>query len=363
MFIKCPNCRQQVSTMAGTCPHCSTHISGHLRPCPKCSSHCLDTQQECPECGEHLEPLPQPEPIVTETPEPDKPAKKPHRPKAPLFIGIAIVLILGIGAGYVFYEKHLLAQEETAYEKLAEVTNPDFYQDFLNQYPDSKHYDEISDRMLQLQKEQEAWQQLMANPMRDSIQLFMEMHPNSLRMRTCEDMIDSIDWHQAQASGTLEDINNYLENHPAGQFASEAAELKNNLMLTKITPNDKAMLRGTLESFFTMGLAKRDTTAISNAIPGTMKDFCGIAGADATSIAKYAEEKMTKDALGQHYLIGQEIDIKKELLPDGEIGFAVAFNLQETVSNVDPTKNTTNAYRVTALLNQEQKIIRMTISK
>lgn len=385
MFIKCPECRQQVSTFAGTCPHCNTRISGHLRNCPKCGAFCLCEQDKCPKCGEALEPEPKQLPGRTcpycrsyipyeygnrcvccghaLEPEPKPRKKRKFRTKALAVICTALCLMLGVAGGYFLYQKQEKQKVQDAYEKLADVSNPDFYQEFLDAYPESEYVEEINERMLALQAEQEAWLQVTKKPTRKNILHFMEEHPTSLRLCMCEDMIDSMDWAKAQANSSAEAIDTYLESHPAGRYASEAAELKNALMLTKITSNDKALLRGTLEAFFAYGIAKQDTAAINHAIPGTMKDFCGIANADAECIARYAREQMTKEAMGQHFLVSQDLDIKKELLPDGEIGFAVAFSLNETVSNENPNKTSAGTYRVTALLNFDQKIIRMTIKQ
>lgn len=363
MFIKCPECRQQVSTFAGTCPHCNTRISGHLRNCPKCGAFCLCEQDKCPKCGEAIEPEPLPQRKEEQKPEAKPRKNKKPRTKAVAIICTGLCLMLCIAGGYFLYQKQEEQKMQKAYEKLADVSNPDFYQEFLDTYPKSEYVDEICKRMLALQAEQAAWLQVTEKPTRKNILHFMEEHPSSLRLRMCEDMIDSMDWAKAQVKASAEAINIYLENHPAGKYASEAAELKNALMLTKITSNDKALLRGTLEAFFAYGIAKQDTAAINHAISGTMKDFCGIANADAENIARYAREQMTKEAMGQHFLVSQDLDIKKELLPDGEIGFAVAFSLNETVSNENPNKASAGTYRVTALLNFDQKIIRMTIKQ
>ena len=365
-IIKCPECRGQVSTMAGTCPHCGTKISGNLRQCSKCGSYCLTTQDKCPECGAELETVQQPQEEMKEEVVQEKVVekkKKPHKSKGPAIIATVIALIL-LCVGYYFFDQHRMQQKEQVdYERLEGVTNPEFYQQFLIDYPDSKHFKEIEERMHVLQAEADDWKQLLKNINRSSISNFMQKHPGSLRGRACEDMIDSIDWQDALAIGNEEAITDYLNRHPSGRYVGDAAEKKNALLLSKVTSEEKAMIRGTLESFFSKAIANQDIEAAKAAIPDTMVNFCGKQDADAEAIIEYAKEKMAKDVIGLHYAIGQKMDVRKETLPNGNTGFAVEVNLQETISRSDTYQPSSNIYHVNALINQEQKIVRMNISK
>ena len=364
-IIKCPECRGQVSTMAGTCPHCGTNISGNLRTCPSCGGYFLLTQDKCPECGAELEKEVEEQPVnPSPTPEPEKTEekKKPHKSKGPIIIFSVILLILACAGYYYFNLQRMQKKEQADYERLEGITNPEFYQQFLIDYPDSKHYTEIEERMHVLQTEAEEWNQVLKNINRSSVSLFMQKHPNSLRQRTCEDMLDSIDWNEALAIGTEEAVTDYLTRHPKGRFVDDAAEQKNALLLAKVTPEEKALLRGTLEAFFSKAIAQQDIEAVKAAIPDTIS-FCGNSNANAETIIQYAQEKVAKDVIGLHYIIGQRMDVHKETLPNGNTGFAVEVNLQETISRSDTNQPSSNIYRVNALINQEQKIVRMNITK
>ncbi len=365
-IIKCPNCRGQVSTMAGTCPHCGTGIAGQLRECPKCGGYCLVTQDKCPECKALLEPIP----ASPTNPSPEEEGQGeskslPPRGRRKLWKwGATLLCLILLCSGFYFYNQYRLEQREQAdYERLEGVTNPEFYQQFLIDYPNSKHYNEIKERMLVLQTEAEEWRQLLKGINRSSVLLFMQKHPSSLRQRICEDMLDSIDWQDALAIGNDEAITDYLAKHPSGRYVSDAAERKNALMLSKVTSGERALLRGTLEAFFSNVFAKQDIEAAKAAIPDTLIDFCGKEDADAETIIQYAQGKMAQDVIGLHYIIEQKMAVHKEMLSDGNTGYAVEVNLQETISRSDTSQPTSNTYRVKALINQEQKIVRMNIIK
>lgn len=371
MIIKCPECRKQVSTMAGTCPYCNTKIAGQLRTCPNCGSYCLVTQEKCPECESSLSPLPNPS--LEENPkqetEPQKaPVKrrpKKRRLKRSVVWGSITVIFLGLLAfGYHYYSMQRQQQkEQDDYERLAETTNPVFYQQFIEEHPDSPYREEIMERMLTLQKETEAWERLLQGINRKRVTKFLEEYPGSLRQRLCEDMLDSIDWHDALASNTEQAITKYLANHPSGRYVTEAADKKNALLLAKVTPEERAMLRGVLETFFSKAIANQDIEAAREAIPDTTMNFCGNQKADAEAIVQYAREKMEKDVIGLHYIIGQQLNIHRETLPDGNTGFSVEVNLQETISRSDMNQPASNIYHINALINQEQKIVRLNIVK
>ena len=363
-IIKCPVCREQVSTMAGTCPHCNSKISGQLRECPNCGSYCLLTQEECPECKCKLQ-APTNSPVEEgkkESQSQQPPRKK--KKKASHWGGwvAAVLFLILCGAGYYYYNMYRMQQKEQAdYERLADITNPEFYQQFLIDYPESQHCDEIKERMLALQAEAREWEQLLKGISRSKVSQFMQNHPGSLRQRLCEDMLDSIDWHEAQTIGSEEAVTDYLSKHPSGRYVTEAAEKKNTILLTKVTPEERAMIRGTLESFFSKAIANQDIEAAREAIPDTMINFCGKQNADAEAIVQYARDKMEKDVIGLHYAIDQQMRVHKETLPNGNTGFSVEVNLQETISRSDTNQPTSNLYHVTALINQEQKIVSLRI--
>ena len=363
--------------MAGTCPNCGIKISGQLRTCPECGSYCLISQEVCPECGHSLL-LPQGEEkevsprgdLEGAAPRGESEGAIPTRRKRGkrkwkwgCLTGAVVCLVL-FGIGFYYYNMYRMQQKEQAdYERLADVTNPEFYQQFLIDYPESRHCDEIRERMLVLQEEAKEWEQLQKGITRASVSRFMQNHPGSLRQRICEDMLDSIDWHEAQAIGSEEAVTDYLAKHPSGRYVTEAAEKKNTLLLTKVTPEECAMIRGTLEAFFSKAIANQDSVAAREAIPDTTMSFCGNKKANAETIVQYAREKMAKDVIGLHYAIEQQMHVHKETLPDGNTGFAVEVKLQETISRSDTSQPTSNIYRVTALLNQEQKIVRLNIIK
>ena len=365
-MIKCPECGERVSTMAGTCPHCGINIAGNLKQCPNCNEYCLDTQDKCPYCGTSLsivsnEPseLQEQEKEVT-TVATGKSEKRKNKPLIfSIFFATAILLIIG-GLFYLDY-KNDIDREEREFAMLENTSNPEYYNDFLAKYPQSKHYKDVKERLNVLLDETEEWDKMVQNISRSEIEKFMAAHPYSKRIQACEDMIDSIDWNDAKKKDTEEAIVNYLSMHPNGKFAEEASLKKNELGLMKITAQDKAIIRSSLENFFTVAMSKQDVALISEAIPEKMENFCGTQDATPEQIIAFAKNKMATDVMGLHYAIGGELTVRKQTLSDGTTGYAVEFPLQEIISRSDTNQPGTKSYQVSALLNPEHKIIRMSI--
>lgn len=364
--------------MAGTCPSCSSKIAGQLRICPSCGSYCFISQETCPECGSPLQKESETlaDSIVNgeETGNPAEGNQKETPDKSygkgmtiagyvlKSVISILLICLFCI-SGIHYHRQGKLKKERAEYKRLENVTNPEFYQQFLIDYPESEYYDEIRDRMLKLQAEDKEWKLLQQGINRANVARFLQNHPGSLRQRLCEDMLDSIDWHDALAIGNEDAITDYLHQHPSGRYVSEASEKKNIILLTKVTPAERTMIRGTLEAFFSKAIANQDIEAARQAIPDTMTNFCGKQNADAEAIVQYARDKMEKDVIGLHYIIAQEMNVRKETLPDGNTGFGVEVDLQETINRSDTNQPTSKQYRIIAQINQDQKIVKMNISQ
>ncbi|MBO5659870.1 MAG: hypothetical protein J6R98_02395, partial [Bacteroidaceae bacterium] len=264
-------------------------------------------------------------------------------------------------AFYYWQEETKKQKEEADYRLLENVTNPSFYQQFLDDYPQSQHKDLVVMRMQKLVAENAEWQEVLKARTRIQLLKFMQNHPQTHHKRECEDFIDSIDWADAMQIGTHEAVANYLELHPNGQNAETAAGKLNELAKTRISKEERIHIRGTIESFFSHGLAKQDTLLISMHIPQTMTDFCGTRQATPQQIAQFNQSKATADVLGIHYLINNDMNIKRETLEDGTMGFAVDLIVEETINRSDATQPSPRTLQVNAWLNNEKKIVRMNI--
>ena len=367
-IIKCPECSQRVSSLAGTCPHCGVAIRGNIKQCPTCKTYVLKNVTVCPVCSTVLQAPAEGDEDTAETGNGSLQSNGKMTPKngkgkriAWRLAILAFCIVAAAGAYYYYQQQQARQHEEEQYARLETLTDPEYYQQFLIDFPQSSHYDEVKQRMDTLIQEDGDWKSMLAGVSRNSVMMFMEKHPQSARRCICENMLDSIDWADAVSQETPEAIDTYLNQHPEGQHVTEAANRKNELAMSKITPEDKALVRGALEAFLNNGLGKQDTTAIRQCCAPDMESFCGTAHATPSQIAEYAKAKMAKDVIGLHYLTGADMSIRRQSMPDSSMGFAVEFTIDETMARKDPTQNTARHYRASALLNAERKIVKLTI--
>ena len=390
-IIKCPECGHNVSTMAGTCPSCGVRIEGNLHKCPECGEYYVGEPDVCPQCGYRLparKSEPKQEPVqVQETPQPKEAPKTEAKTKnhgCGCFGFFTIFLLLLIffatvvvsipfafgnahdaNSALLFYINLINSdkQEEAEYSRLQNVTNPDFYQQFLDKYPNSLRRAEVRERMEKLIAEEKEWEETARNGNRQMLAGFLSKYPSSVRSRECNNRIDSLDWEEALQDTTGKAIDLYLENHPEGAHAEEAASKKNELARTRITKEDRAVIRGIFEAFFANGLGNQDTAQIAELILSPMEDFCGQESATPQQIAAFTGKKVVAGVEGIHYSIGTGMNIRRETLTDGSMGYAVDFMLDEVVNHTDASKAGNQKYLVGSNLDANMKIVRMRITQ
>ena len=80
-IIRCPECSQRVSSLAGTCPHCGVSIRGNIRQCPHCNEYVMKSATVCPHCSTPLEPMQEPVANASVAITPNGPSTQPNSPK------------------------------------------------------------------------------------------------------------------------------------------------------------------------------------------------------------------------------------------------------------------------------------------
>ncbi len=357
-IIKCPECQRPVSSMAGTCPHCGARIADNLVKCDHCGNFCTKDLDTCPTCGN---PLKKPVQTKPETSAPIPQKRKKSRGCLWRFVLLLVVAAILGGGGYLWYLQMEEKREARDLQMLSGAMNPDFYEQFLQDHPNSPHVADVRRRMEQLLAEADEWQDVLRSKKRIDLLRFQQAHPNSLHSRECRDMIDSIDWLDARNIGTVEAMQDYMANHPDGLYTSEASDTLNAIIKSRITPEEKSLIRGVLNTFFTRGLAKQDSLCIAECIADSMARFCNTRNATPNQILSFAKEKMAEDVIGIHYIIDSGMNVRRETLSDGKLGIAADFSLEETVNRTDASRPTFHTYHVTTLLNSERKIVLMNI--
>ena len=367
-MIKCPECGNRVSTMAGTCPTCGVAIHGHLIHCEDCGTYYLDRDSKCPYCGKEA-PAPQETPAPCPPP-PEQPSphhchqrKNRHR-TAWRAAGMAFFLLVAGGASvagyYYYFLQHEMRMEQERYEALENLSEPVFFEQFLADFPLSEHQEEVKARLQQIKAQQAEWAKACQGD-RATLQAFLDKHPDSFHAPRCAQLIDSIDWQQALADTTGKGIDHYLELHPEGMYADVAAKRKNDLAKAHVSTTEKSMILGMLDTFFNQSMQSTEEEVVAQAIVQPMESFCGKKNATAADIIQYVKKKKTADVIGLHYVVSNTLSVRRESVSDGSLGYHVECTVDETVSRSDTTKPTTHCYKVSCRLTADRQIVQMSI--
>lgn len=368
-LILCPKCGGRVSTMAGTCPGCGVAIRKNLTLCPACGAHALYSEGTCPSCGKSLPQSSAPSipsepmfmPTSAETPKQPKPAPKPHRKGLWRVATIVMALLVVLGACGYFYIQWQHEQEEKLFAQVMQTTQPDFCQNFLDEYPHSAHYEEVEMYLQQLLEEAEKWALLAESPTQKSVKAFMDAHPASVHMRDCEALMDSLDWAEALNKKTEKSLMAYLDKHPNGAYLDEATHVLEQVKLCRVTPQNVTMVRGVLESFFTRAFVDHKAKDVRECLAADTLKFGDKSPATVSDIMASALAAKEKDVLGKHFMVKGEPSIEKTIDNDDRLTYHVRCTMIQTINRSNAKKNISLNHRVRATLTQEFKLMSISI--
>lgn len=248
-LIKCPECGQQVSSKAPHCPHCGVPIEHNVKRCPVCNSFVLMSAEECPQCNAKFarqtpptmpgNPMP-PSPPATNEPGNRQPqvalagvpangmkdgqpeAKRQHRSHTPWYLLVLLILAIAIGGFFYWENQNQQATEEAAYLLLVDCKDPLNFEDFIAQFPNSKHIDEVRTRLKELQMAKNEWDAAVAAGDVQRLRDFIQAHPDSPFRKQALTRIDSLDWLEAMAKGSSAGYQYYIDQHETGIHIDEA---------------------------------------------------------------------------------------------------------------------------------------------
>lgn len=153
----------------------------------------------------------------------DSTTAAPQKGGTPWYLLLFIIVIVGVGA-YLYWDNHQQRRysEEKAFELLQGCQDPLNFEDFIARYPNSEHLDEVREQLRALQKVDAMWEVVAKSTNTDDFRNFIQAHPNSPYKKVALHKIDSLDWREADSKGSSEAYDQYIINHDAGEYITEA---------------------------------------------------------------------------------------------------------------------------------------------
>lgn len=284
-----------------------------------------------------------------------KPWWKPT-PRKVLVLLFFVVVISGIVFFIVADKKREEGLEQRAYERLAGCTNLLWYEDYILRFPEGKHITEVKQMYDKAKKEQDDFFMKAAMGSKEELQKFIDEHPASPYIRTCQNRIDSLDWDVAVTTNTKESYQAYLQEHPDGIFADVANENKTTLVKLEVTNEERSMLRGSLDTFLS-AMTSCDESRI-NATTSDNLVFCGQTGADGSNVINfYSNNFHQEDVMGVHFNVNGGINITKKpsVTKQGSYDYSINANLDVTLNRSSVDSVGTQRWKINAQLTPDRK--------
>ena len=291
------------------------------------------------------------------------PSQTPNKKsKAPLIITIIVVVLLLIGGGVYFYVSNNAAhEEEIAYEVLENNNNPQDYEDFLQNYPNSEHADEVRSRLQKLQDMLSKWNSIALSDDVNDFVNFKEQFTDPQYSRLCDIKIDSLDFITAQRVNTPEAFQRYLDNHPDGRYASEASVAQGSLREQEVTETDREQITEVLTDFFN-GFANRDESKICANISSTMTTFLHQHNATKADVLSKINAMFNDHIQGCQFNVNRDIQITRKNDSSGNAMFNVTFTVDQHISR-DNEGKTFGQYKCVAAMNAQMLITSLTMQE
>lgn len=377
-IIKCPECGHQISDKAETCPVCGVKIKDNVIKCPHCGNIYLKDLTVCPICHTpasatradskqqmatqqvaNLQPtdLTQQNAINS--------SSETQKSKRSIIISIivAIIIIVGGGLWYANTANSLHGDEQTAYLNAMQSSDPAVLQDYLDSFKDApqEHIDSIQAHLDILKMNDSEWTNALISNSKSALMQYLENHPNSLHKTEALHKIDSIDWAMSLKQNTPEAYQAYLNDHPDGEHAVDAQNNMEKLASTTVNPDDKQLVNATFQQFF-RGINNNDEMGVTSAVSSTLH-FLTNPNATKQDVISFLHKLYKDDVRALTWRSNNDYKIQKKNADDNTIEYDVEFTVDESVSNIDSSKDKFNQYRVKAHIDSDGKISSLQLIK
>ena len=276
-----------------------------------------------------------------------------------LVVGIILAAIVGLGAVYYFYQSS--QSEDKAYVMLEGNENVQDYEDYLKNYPNGPHAEEVRQRLEELKTMYADWTRIQNSEYATDFERFKESHPTSTLVKQADMKIDSLDWVTAQKLNTPEAMEEYLDKHPEGRYISEAGIAQNELANTQVSDAERQGISESLNGFF-QAFANNDEASLFTYITPTMTQFLSKRNATKADVGNIVKNTYSEDIENCSFVLNNDYQITKSVSSDGKVAYKVSFSVDQHIQRSGEGK-TFGSYTANATLTGELKLSALTLKE
>ncbi len=289
---------------------------------------------------------------------PPIPAKK-HTWVYILVVGIILAAIVGLGVVYYFYQSS--QSEDKAYVMLEGNENVQDYEDYLKNFPNGPHAEEVRQRLEELKTMYADWTRIQNSEYATDFERFKESHPTSTLVKQADMKIDSLDWVTAQKLNTPEAMEEYLDKHPEGRYVSEAGIAQNELANTQVSDAERQGISESLNGFF-QAFANNDEASLFTYITPTMTQFLSKRNATKADVGNIVKNTYSEDIENCSFVLNNDYQITKSVSSDGKVTYKVSFSVDQHIQRSGEGK-TFGSYTANATLTGDLKLSALTLKE
>lgn len=276
-----------------------------------------------------------------------------------LVVGIILAAIVGLGAVYYFYQSS--QSEDKAYVMLEGNENVQDYEDYLKNFPNGPHADEVRQRLEELKTMYADWTRIQNSEYATDFERFKESHPTSTLVKQADMKIDSLNWVTAQKLNTPEAMEEYLDKHPEGRYISEAGIAQNELANTQVSDAERQGISESLNGFF-QAFANNDEASLFTYITPTMTQFLSKRNATKADVGNIVKNTYSEDIENCSFVLNNDYQITKSVSSDGKVAYKVSFSVDQHIQRSGEGK-TFGSYTANATLTGEFKLSALTLKE
>ncbi len=276
-----------------------------------------------------------------------------------LVVGIILAAIVGLGAVYYFYQSS--QSEDKAYVMLDGNENVQDYEDYLKNFPNGPHAEEVRQRLEELKTMYADWTRIQNSEYATDFERFKESHPTSTLVKQADMKIDSLDWVTAQKLNTPEAMEEYLDKHPEGRYISEAGIAQNELANTQVSDAERQGISESLNGFF-QAFANNDEASLFTYITPTMTQFLSKRNATKADVGNIVKNTYSEDIENCSFVLNNDYQITKSVSSDGKVAYKVSFSVDQHIQRSGEGK-TFGSYTANATLTGEFKLSALTLKE
>lgn len=276
-----------------------------------------------------------------------------------LVVGIILAAIVGLGAVYYFYQSS--QSEDKAYVMLEGNENVQDYEDYLKNFPNGPHAEEVRQRLEELKTMYADWTRIQNSEYATDFERFKESHPTSTLVKQADMKIDSLDWVTAQKLNTPEAMEEYLNKHPEGRYISEAGIAQNELANTQVSDAERQGISESLNGFF-QAFANNDEASLFTYITPTMTQFLSKRNATKADVGNIVKNTYSEDIENCSFVLNNDYQITKSVSSDGKVAYKVSFSVDQHIQRSGEGK-TFGSYTANATLTGELKLSALTLKE